>query len=99
MSSAATAPGPLEPRQVADMLDTLAAANQQVAAVLNGISTSRSPVSRASVTALERLLAMLRPAADVRARLARVDRAVLAAALAVRRERGDALHLVIGESP
>ena len=78
------------------MLDTLAAADEQVAAVLNGISTSRSPVSRASVRALERLLTTLRPAAEVRTRLARVDRGVLAAALRVRRERGDTLHLVSG---
>ena len=92
------AAAPLEPQQVADMLDTVAAADQQVAHVLNRISTSRSPVSRATVTALERLLATLRPATDVRARLNGVDRRVLAAGIRVRRERHDGLHLVTGES-
>lgn len=91
------AASPLEPHQVADMLDTLAAADQQVARVLDGISTSRSPVSRATVAALERLLATLRAATDVRARLNGVDRRVLAAGIRVRRERRDGLHLVTGE--
>ena len=97
-SQPAAVPNPLQPQQVADMLDTLAAADQQVAAVLNGISTSRSPVSRATVTALERLLATLRSATDVRARLSGVDRRVLAAGIRVRRERRKGLHLVTGES-
>ena len=97
MSSPAAEPSPLEPRQVADMLDTLAVTDQQVAQVLDRISTSRSPVSRATVTALERLLATLRPAADVRARLAGADRRVLAAGIRLRRERRDGLRLVCGE--
>ncbi len=93
----------LGPRQVADMLDTLATADRQVAEVLDRISASRSPVSRATVTALERLLATLRPAADVRARLTGVDHRVLAAGIRLRRERHDALRLVgpivISEAP
>jgi hypothetical protein len=97
MSRRAADPAPLEPHQVADMLDTLAVADQQVAQVLDRISTSRSPVSRATVTALERLLATLRPAADVRSRLAGVDGAVLAAGVRLRRERRDGLWLVTGE--
>lgn len=97
MSSPAAKPNPLEPQEVADMLDTLAAADLKVAQVLDQISTSRSPVSRATVTALERLLATLRPAADVRLRLVGVDRAVLAAGLRLRREQRDGLHLVSGE--
>jgi hypothetical protein len=97
MSSPAAEPRPLEPRQVADMLDSLAVADQQVAHVLDRISASRSPVSRATVTALERLLATLRPAADVRARLAGTDQRVLAAGIRLRRERCDGLRLVGGE--
>lgn len=97
-SHPAAVPNPLQPQQVADMLDTLAAADQQVADALNVISTSRSPVNRATVTALERLLATLRPATDVRARLSGVDRRVLAAGIRVRRERHDGLHLVAAES-
>lgn len=101
MSSPATKPtvepNPLEPQEVADMLDTLAAADQQVAQVLDRISTSRSPVSRATITALERLLATLRPATDVRARLVSADRRVLAAGIRLRRERRDGLRLVGGE--
>lgn len=96
-SQPAAVSSPLQPQQVADMLDALAEADQRVADVLNGISSSRSPVSRATVTALERLLATLRPATDVRARLSGVDRRVLAAAIRVRRERRDGLRLVTGE--
>ncbi len=97
MSRPAADPSPLEPHQVADMLDTLAVADQQVAQVLDRISASRSPVSRATVTALERLLATLRPAADVRSRLAGIDLQVLAAGIRLRRERHDGLRLVTGE--
>jgi hypothetical protein len=99
MSSPATQPAPLEPAQVADMLDTLAVADQQIARVLDRISASRSPVSGATVTALERLLATLRPAAEVRARLAGADRRVLAAGIRLRRERRDGLRAVGGELP
>lgn len=101
MSNSAAEPTTLEPQQVADMLDTLAVADRQVAQVLDRIFTSRSPVSRATVTALERLLATLRPAADVRARLTGVDRAVLATGIRLRRERHEdiartgALHQVM----
>lgn len=97
MSRPAADPARLEPYQVADMLDTLAVADRQVAQVLDRISASRSPVSRATVTALERLLATLRPAADLRIRLAGVDRGVLAAGIRLRRERRDGLRLVTGE--
>ncbi len=94
MSNPAAEPTDLEPQQVADMLDTLAVADRHVAQVLDRISTSKAPVSRATVTALERLLATLRPAADVRARLTGVDRRVLAAGIRLRRERHDRLRLV-----
>lgn len=95
MSSPLAQPTPrLEPEQVAEMLDTLAAADQQVANVLDRIATSRSPVSRSTVAALERLLATLRPAADVRDGLACVDRKVLSAAIRLRRERSDGLRVV-----
>ncbi len=98
MSSPAPQPSPRpDPEQVVEMLDTLALADRQVAQVLDRISTSRSPVSRSTVAALERLLTTLRPAADVRARLAIVDRRVLAAAIRLRRERRDGLRIVGGE--
>lgn len=97
MSSSTAEHSPLEPHQVADMLDTLAAADQQIAEVLDRISTSRSPVSRTTVTALERLLTTLRPAADVRSRLAGIDRGMLAAGMRLRRERREGLQLVAGE--
>ena len=98
MSSPAPQPSARpDPEQVVEMLDTLALADRQVAQVLDRISTSRSPVSRSTVAALERLLTTLRPAADVRARLAIVDRRVLAAAIRLRRERRDGLRIVGGE--
>lgn len=87
----------LEPDQVAEMLDTLADADWQVAHVLDRIASSHSPVSRGTVNALERLLTTLRPAADVRAGLAHVDRGVLAAAIRLRREQHDELRVVGGE--
>lgn len=72
-------------REVAAMLDTLAAADQQLADALDSISSSRVRVSSGTVTALERVLATLRPAAEVRAQLRAVDRRVLAAAIRLRR--------------
>lgn len=96
-SPAAQATRRLEPEQVAEMLDTLAAADRQVAHVLDRIATSRSPVGRGTVTALERLLTTLRPAADVRDGLAHVDRQVLAVAIRLRREQHDGLRVVGGE--
>lgn len=77
----------LEPTDIADMLDTLAAADRELAAELDRIASARSPVNSATVTALERLLATLRPAAAVRDRLAGVDSAVLAAAIRIRGTR------------
>ena len=94
MSDPAAEPTDLEPQQVADMLDTLAVADRHVAQVLDRISTCRSPVSRATVTSLERLLATLRPATDVRARLTGVDLRVLAAGIRLRRERDYGVRLV-----
>lgn len=98
MSSPASAhPSPPPgPREVADMLDTLAAADLQLAQELDRIASSRSPVSGTTVAALERLLATLRPAADVRSRLAVVDRRVLGAAIRLRRQRYDLLRVVGG---
>lgn len=83
----ASSPAQPGPAAVADMLETLAAADRELADELDRIASSRSPVSEATVTALERLLATLRPAAEVRARLAGVDGNVLAAAIRMRRER------------
>lgn len=80
-------PAPLGPAAVADILDTLAAADRQVAAELDRIATFRSPVSHTMVAALERLLATLRPAADLRAELVGVDHRVLAAAIGLRSTR------------
>ena len=98
MSSAAAAqpvprPGPQE---VAIMLDIIATADRQLADALDGIVSSKTRVSRATVAALERVLATLRPAADVRAQLARVDRRVLAAAIRLRRDRYDRLRVIDG---
>lgn len=75
------------PHEVAIMLDTLAAADCQLADALDGIVSSRARVSRATVAALEGVLAMLRPAADVREELAHVDGQVVAAAIRLRRDR------------
>lgn len=83
---------PVGPREVADMLDTLAAADREVAAIVDELCGSRSPISRATVTSLERLLAMLRPAADLRARLAGVDGSMLAAGIRLHRRRREHQH-------
>lgn len=98
MSSAAAAepthrPGPQE---VAAMLDTLAAADRQLADALDSITASRARVSRSTVAALERVLATLRPAADLRAQLVGVDRRVLAAAIRLRREQHARLRVIGG---
>jgi len=93
-ASAQHRPPALGPRTVADMLDTLAEADLQLATELDRIVSSRSPVSAATVTALERLLTTLRPAAEVRAQLAGVDRSVLAAAVRLRRRQRDCLHVI-----
>lgn len=88
------------PHEVAIMLDTLAAADSQLADALDGIVSSRARLSRATVAALERVLATLRPAADVRAELANVDEQVVAAAIRLRRDRLrviDAGHLDDGQ--
>ena len=79
----------LGPQEVASMLDTLAAADRHLADALDAIAGSRARVSRSTVTALERLLATLRPAADVRTQLLGVDRRVLASAIRLRRDRHD----------
>jgi hypothetical protein len=86
----------LGPGEVVVMLDTLAAADSHLAEVLDGVVSSRVRVSWATVAALERVLATLRPAADVRAQLARVDRRVLAAAIRLRRDRYDRLRVIDG---
>lgn len=98
MSSPASAhpSQPPGPHEVGDMLDTLAAADLQLAQELDRIALSRSPMSRTTVAALERLLASLRPAADVRSQLAAVDRRVLGAAIRLRRQRYDQLRVVGG---
>ncbi|SOD72937.1 hypothetical protein SAMN05892883_2250 [Jatrophihabitans sp. GAS493] len=85
----ASTPVHLRPAAVAGMLDTLAAADRELAGELDRIASSRSPVSTVTVAALERLLTTLRPAAEVRSRLAGVDPGVLAAAIRLRRERRD----------
>jgi hypothetical protein len=78
------------------MLETLAAADRQLADVLDSIASSRTRVSRSTVAALERVLATLRPAADVRAQLVDVDRRVLAAAIRLRRDHHDRLRVIGG---
>ena len=83
------------PLAVAGMLDTLAAADRQLADALDGIVLSQARVSRATVSALEQVLATVRPAVDVRTQLARVDRQVLAAAIRLRRERRDTRPRVV----
>ena len=67
--------------EVADVLTTIAAADQQLAAAIAVISASSSPVSVSTVVTLERLLFVLRPAAAERLRLSQVDPAVLRAGL------------------
>ncbi len=86
---------PHDAEAVADMLDTLAAADRHLAAELDRIASSRSPVNLATVRALEQLLATLRPAAAVRAQLAGVDVRVLGEALRLRRTRRQ-LHAIPG---
>jgi hypothetical protein len=72
---------PVSPADVADMLATIAVADRQLADVLDRIAASRSPVSAATVVTLERLLATLRPAASERDRLSLVDRSTLRAGI------------------
>ncbi len=67
--------------EVADVLTTIAAADQQLALAMDAISVSSSPVSCSTVVTLERLLFVLRPAAAERLRLSQVDPAVLRAGL------------------
>jgi hypothetical protein len=67
--------------EVADVLTTIAAADQQLALAMDAISVSSSPVSLSTVITLERLLFVLRPAADERLLLTQVDPAVLRAGL------------------
>jgi len=96
-SSASAQPSPpLGLREVGDMLEILAAADLQLAHELDRIGASRSPVSAATVAALERLLMTLRPAAGVREQLSRVDLRVLAAAVRLRRHHREDLYSIGG---
>ncbi len=72
---------PATASEVADVLTTVTAADQQLASAIDAISLSSSPVSTATVVTLERLLFVLRPAADERLRLTEVDPDVLRAGL------------------
>jgi hypothetical protein len=72
------------------MLDSLAAADREVAQELDRLACSATPISSGTVAALERLLLTVRPAAAIRTALAAVDRRILAAAIGLRRDRRDA---------
>jgi hypothetical protein len=97
MSPADSPHSPLTAAQVADMLDQLAAVDRQLADELDRIGASRSPVSRATVAALESVLVALRPAAQVRELLARADRRVLLAGLRLWERRRFPLRSIPGE--
>jgi hypothetical protein len=82
--------------EVADVLTTIAAADQQLADAIDAISLSSSPVSLSTVATLEGLLFVLRPAADERLRLTEVDPAVLRAGLRLWATRAASARSVAG---
>jgi len=65
------------PRQVADLLDTLAMADQALADELDRIGADRRRVCEATVVRLEQLLARVREGADARAVLEGLNRTLL----------------------
>ena len=72
---------PQSPEEVAAVLTVIAAADRQLACAIEAISLSSAPVSCSTVLTLERLLFVLRPAADERLRLSQVAPDVLHAGL------------------
>jgi len=68
---------PHTPRQVADLLDTMAMADQALAAELDRIGADRRRVCEATVVRLEQLLARVREGADARAVLEGLDSTLL----------------------
>jgi hypothetical protein len=82
-SAAEPSSRPLAADDVADLLETLAAAGGRLAAELDRIASCSAAVSQATVTRLETLAARLRPAATVRARLAAMDTELLMAGATV----------------
>ncbi|MEP6562421.1 MAG: hypothetical protein ABJD68_15250 [Nakamurella sp.] len=80
MALKSTAPGStalgstaLSSTQIADLLDILATANHALAAELDAIAGSRRSLSQATVARLEHLVNQMRPAAQIRQVLARLD--------------------------
>ena len=69
--------------QVADLLAAVAAANGRIATAADRIATSRAAVSLATIERLTRLADDLRPDAEARAQLARVDPELLLAGTSV----------------
>jgi len=65
------------PSQVADLLDTMAMADQALAAELDRIGADRRRVCKATVVRLEQLLARVREGADTRAVLEGLDSTLL----------------------
>lgn len=68
---------PHTPRQVADLLDTMAMADQALADELDRIGADRRRVCQATVVRLEQLLARVREGADARAVLEGLDSTLL----------------------
>jgi hypothetical protein len=89
---------PATPAEVAGALTTIAAADQQLADAIDAISLSSSPVSLPTVVTLERLLFVLRPAADERLRLSQVDPAVLRAGLRLWATRAASAPSVVADT-
>jgi hypothetical protein len=87
--------------RVAELLSTVAAANSRIAAEIDRIAGSRSPVGLATVDRLARLAADLRPGAEARAVLARIDPDLLLAGTALwlsRRRQRSLCHPAEGSS-
>lgn len=83
---------------VADLFESLAAASSQFRRTLDRLVAARFPVSVATISQLEQLLAAMRPAAVHRERLARLDSGLLldgAARWDHRRRRPAGLPVVV----
>lgn len=78
---------PLGAEQVADLLESVFAANGRVAAEAERLAGSRASVSEATIERFTRLAAGLRPAVEARAILAGLDPELLLAGTAVWRNR------------
>lgn len=69
--------------QVADLLAAVAAANGRIAAEADRIASSRAAVSLSTIDRLTRLADDLRPGAEARAELSRIDPELLLAGTSV----------------